>query len=180
MYPVLRLVGQFIRHRRAAPLAPLATHVSQHRCLPWDLDLWMELNNGRTLTLYDLGRLVLARRVGLLAALKRRGWGLTMAGAVVRYRRRVRMFDRIEMRSRALCWDDRFVYLEQSMWVQGQCTSHVVYRAAIVDKAGIVAPARVLAEVAPGLPAPTIPDWIAAWRDAEAQRPWPPMQNGVT
>lgn len=179
MYPVLRLAGEFVRHRRAAPLPPLATHVSHHRCMPWDLDVWMELNNGRTLTLYDLGRLVLAKRVGLLAALKRRGWGLTMAGAVVRYRRRVRMFDLIEMRSRMICWDDRFIYLEQAMWVRGDCAGHIVYRAAIVDASGIVAPARVQAEVAPDLPAPPIPAWIMAWIAAEAQRPWPPMQEPV-
>lgn len=177
MYPFLRLAGEFLRHRRAAPLAPLATHVSHHRCLPWDLDMWLELNNGRALTLYDLGRLVLAKRLGLLAALKRKGWGLTMAGAVVRYRRRIRLFDQIEMHSRALCWDDRFIYLEQAMWVRGECAGHIVYRAAVVDKAGIVAPSRVVAEVAPDLPAPPIPAWVAAWITAEALRPWPPMQE---
>ena len=76
------------------------THVSHHYCLPWDIDLWRELNNGRTLTLYDLGRIPLAGRVGLIKVLRRERWGLTMAGASVRYRRRIRVFDRIEMRSR--------------------------------------------------------------------------------
>ena len=116
MYPVIRLVTEFIRFRRAHALSLTGTHVSRHMCLPWDIDLWMELNNGRTLTLYDLGRLPLAKRAGLIGAMKRNGWGLTMAGAIVRYRRRIRMFEVIEMRSRALCWDARFIYLEQSMW----------------------------------------------------------------
>ena len=178
MYPVIRLAKEFVLHRNAAPLAFGETHVSHHMCLPWDIDLWMELNNGRTLTLYDLGRLVLAKRAGLLAALKRNGWGLTMAGAIVRYRRRIRMFESVEMRSRALCWDDRFIYLEQSMWkTDGDCAGHVCYRAAVVGPEGIVPPERI-ARALDIVDTPEIPDWIAAWITAERLRPWPPMQTG--
>ena len=65
---------------------------------------------------------------------------MTMAGACVRYRR-IRMFERIEMRSRALCWDDRFIYIEQSMWkTNGDCAGHIVYRGAFVGHDGIVSP----------------------------------------
>ena len=67
MYPVIRLVTEFIRFRRAPALPLTGTHVSRHMCLPWDIDLWMELNNGRTLTLYDLGRLPLAKRGPLVS-----------------------------------------------------------------------------------------------------------------
>lgn len=176
MYPFLRLAYQFFVHRKDNPLGPLDTHVSHHICWPWDLDLWNELNNGRTLTLYDMGRLPLAQRVGLVKALKTNRWGLTMAGASVRYRRRVRAFDRVEMHSRAVCWDDRFMYLEQSMWVRGEATSHILYRSAVTSKQGIVPPARVMEalDLDPAL-TPEIPDWVAAWIEAESLRPWPPL-----
>ena len=55
-----------MRRRRLPPLPVLGTHVSHHRCWPWDLDPWVELNNGRTLTLYDLGRIPMAQRTGLI------------------------------------------------------------------------------------------------------------------
>jgi len=174
MYPFLRLGYQFLRHRGAPPLPLCATHVSRHICWPWDLDLWNELNNGRTLTLYDLGRLPLARRVGLIGALRQNGWGLTMAGATVRYRRRVRAFDRIEMRSRCIGWDARFLYIEQSMWRRGACSSHILYRSAVTDKNGIVATGRVTTALHFTGPAPVLPAWVTAWIEAEAQRPWPP------
>jgi len=179
MYPVIRLAKEFIKYRKAPALTLGDIHVSHHMCLPWDIDLWMELNNGRTLTLYDLGRLILAKRSGLLAAIKRHNWGLTMAGAVVRYRQRIRMFEVVEMRSRALCWDARFIYLEQSMWKRdGTCAGHVCYRAAIVGPSGIVPPMQVAAAmgVMDALP---IPDWIAAWIESERLRPWPPMQDAA-
>lgn len=178
MYPVLRFVKEFIKFRKAAPLAFDGTHVSHHMCMPWDLDLWMELNNGRTLTLYDLGRMILAQRVGLLGALKRNRWGMTMAGANVRYRRRIRMFDVVEMRSRAVCWDDRFLYLEQSMWRKdGECANHIVYRAAVTSKAGIVPPSQVAQEILGHVPTLETPEWIAKWIEAEDLRPWPPVKD---
>lgn len=175
MYPVFRLAAQFFLHRNDAPLGPTDTHVSHHICWPWDLDLWNELNNGRTLTLYDMGRLPLARRAGLIKLLRDNRWGLTMAGASVRYRRRVRAFDRIEMRSRVVCWDDRFMYLEQSMRVRGEATSHILYRAAVTGKAGMVPPSQVLTALGRDIETPDVPEWIKAWTDAEALRPWPPF-----
>ena len=62
MYPFLRLAYQLFVTRNAPPIAPTDTHVSHHRCWPWDLDMFLELNNGRTLTIYDLGRVPGARR----------------------------------------------------------------------------------------------------------------------
>ena len=104
-----------------------------------------------------------------------RGWGLAVAGASVRYRRRVKMFDRIEMRTRLLGWDQRFVYMGQSMWVRGECTSQALLRSAIIQgKRGIVPPAEMAAAL--GLPeeSPDLPGWVRAWIEADAQRPWPP------
>jgi len=177
MYPFLRLAKEFYVHRNAPPLPLTGVHVSRHICWPWDLDLWMELNNGRTLTLLDLGRLPLARRVGLIGTLKANGWGLTMAGVSVRYRRRVRMFDRFEIRSRCVGWDDRFIYIEQGMWRCGDCANHALYRSAVTDRNGIVAPARVMEAMGRADASPPLPRWVAAWIAAEAERPWPPMQD---
>lgn len=178
MYPFVRMAWQLWLCRKAPPLPVTGTHVSRHMCLPWDIDMWLELNNGRTLTLYDLGRFPLAWRTGLWRALRRHRWGLTMAGASVRYRRRIRMFETVEMRSRAIAWDARFFYLEQSMWKRdGDCAGHVLYRSAVTGPDGIVPPARVAAAL--GLPPepPPMPGWVAAWIAADAERPWPPMQD---
>ncbi|MCR9147577.1 MAG: acyl-CoA thioesterase [Rhodobacteraceae bacterium] len=178
MYPFIRMAWQVFKHRKAAPLALTGTHFSRHVCLPWDIDLWKELNNGRTLTIYDLGRIPLAIRTGLAATLRVNGWGLTVAGASVRYRRRVRMFETVEMRSRAICWDARFIYIEQSMWrASGDCANHILYRSAITGANGIVAPAQAIQAMGGDGQSPTGPGWVAAWIKADAQRPWPPMQD---
>ena len=146
MFPIFRLIKDVLVARRMPPLDLTETHVSRHICWPWDLDIWLELNNGRAMTLYDLGRTMLAQRVGLITTLRKRRWGLTVAGTTVRFRRRIRGFERFEMRTRTVAWDDRFIYLEQSMWKSnGDCASPVMLRTAVTDSRGIVAPTEVLA-----------------------------------
>jgi acyl-CoA thioesterase FadM len=174
MYPFLRMALAARRARRLPPIGPLDWHVETVRCLPWDLDPWVELNNGRTLTLFDLGRIPLAIRTGLAASLSERRWGITVAGVSVRYRKRVRMFDRLELRTRMIGWDGRFLYMEQSMWRDGECTSHMLLRSAVTSHEGIVAPAEVAAALDAPPDSPSLPAWVEAWIAAEGQRPWPP------
>ena len=175
MYPVIRMAKEFWVNRNAGTINLGEFHISHHICWPWDLDLWLELNNGRTLTLYDLGRLVLAKRCGLLSLLKTKRWSMPMAGASVRYRRRIRVFERFEMRSRGLCWDDRFFYIEQSIWKKnGECAGHIVYRSAFIDSVGIINPDKVIQALGVNVGRPKIPNWVASWSEAENNRPWPP------
>ncbi|MCB2128385.1 MAG: acyl-CoA thioesterase [Rhodobacteraceae bacterium] len=176
MYPFVRIAKELFKAARQPRIGLTDTHVSHHLCWPWDIDFWMELNNGRTLTLFDLGRVPMAIRTGLAGALRRNGWGLTVAGSSVRYRRRVRMFDRIEMRSRCVGWDARFLYIEQSMWRGGECANHMILRAAMTSPAGIVPTADVLAALGSHDPSPALPDFVAAWIAADSQRPWPPAR----
>jgi len=179
MFPFIRMFKEIAKARKQPPLANTTdVHVTQHICWPQDLDIFLELNNGRALTLYDLGRIAMAQRVGLIGALRREKWGMTMAGSHVRFRRRIHGFERFETRSRAVCWDARFIYIEQSMWKKnGECASHVLYRAAVTDKNGIVPTDKVQAAMGRSEVSPPMPEWIENWTRAEATRPWPPMQD---
>jgi acyl-CoA thioesterase FadM len=174
MYPYLRMFKELQAAGRAPALGIFDTHISHHRCWPGDLDPWRELNNGRTLTLYDLGRVPLGRRTGLHKVLKAKGWGMTVAGSSVRYRRRVTLFTRLDMHSRCIGWDARFLYMEQSMWKGEECTSHVLIRSAVVSKGGMVAPADLARALGVAPESPALPDWVTAWIAADATRPWPP------
>jgi acyl-CoA thioesterase FadM len=173
MYPLIRFAMAVWRTRRKDVIGPFDTHADRLTCLPWDIDPWRELNNGRALTLYDLPRSNHALRTGLWEVLQREGWGYAVAGVSVRYRQRVRMFQRLTVTARLIGWDDRFMYLEQGMWRGDTCTSQMLLRAAITGPDGIVPTARVAA--AWGMDgSPPLPEWVTDWCAAEAKRPWPP------
>lgn len=175
MYPFIRLGWSLYSARRLPPMNPLALHVSQHRCWPVDCDIFMEMNNGRILTLYEMGRFQASVRMGLWPLLKKKRWGLTVAGTSIRYRRRITPFERFETRTRIATWDERFVYIEQGMFKRdGECASHVLFRTAVVAKGRAVPTADLIEALGITEPRPEPADWIRNWIEAEATRSWPP------
>jgi len=70
--------------------------------------------------------------------------------------------------------DDRFLYVEQSMWKRGDCTTHALLRMAVTSQNGIVAPAEVVAALGHDPLPGDLPGWVTAWIAADAERPWPP------
>ncbi len=176
MYPFVRISKELIKFRNAPRLKIGDTHASHHICWPWDIDIFLEMNNGRVLTLFDIGRITLFQRMGLPRVMRDHRLAGTIAGSSVRYRRRVRAFDRIEMRSRIVGWDDRFIYAEQSMWRGNECTSHALLRMAVTDRNGLVPTARLI-DILGEIPVLSMPEWATNWAGADATRPWPPMQD---
>ncbi len=178
MYPIFRLLKGMRKVRGLPAMPATGTHISHHICWWIDIDPWRELNNGRTLTLYDLGRLPYAKRIGMIDAAKRNQWSFAVAGVSVRYRRRVRMGARIEMRTRGLGWDDKFFYIEQAMFLKnGDCANHALIRMAAANAKGIVPSATLAAEMGHHGPSAELPDWVRHWIAADDERPWPPMQD---
>jgi acyl-CoA thioesterase FadM len=174
MYPFARLILTTLRARRQPRLSLLGVHVSQHRCWPIDLDMFLEMNNGRVLTLLDLGRTGLSVRMGLTGVMTRERWGVAVAGGSTRYRKRIRPFAAFEMRTRCIGWDDRFVYMEQTLWLGPDCAFQGLLRTCVTDRNGIVPTARVLAALGETAASPALPDWVLQWIAADATRPWPP------
>ena len=71
---VFRLWWLRLRARRRGPLSVWDVARTPFRVLPTDLDLLFHMNNGKYLSILDLGRLDLLLRSGLWQALTERGW----------------------------------------------------------------------------------------------------------
>jgi len=175
MYPFVRFAAMTARERRKPRLGISDTHVLPLRCLPWDMDMFLEMNNGRVLTLYDLGRFGFGVRIGLADTLRRQRWGLVVAGSSVRYRARVTGFQRFDLHTRLLGWDDKFFYLEQAMWRGETCCNHALLRTGVTEKGRLVPSARVAEAMEMDATSPALPGWVQAWTGADAERPWPPQ-----
>ncbi len=174
MYPFARVFLATSKAMRQPELAPGETHVVRTRCWPWDIDPFMELNNGRSLTLMDIGRISMFQRLRLRDKLAKRGLRMTMAGSRVQYRARVLPFAKMEIRTRLIGRDHRFLYVEHLTLTGGKPAHHALYRVAIVGPDGIE-PTEIGLEGFdhPGWKAQA-PDWAMGWAAAENAIPWPP------
>jgi acyl-CoA thioesterase FadM len=174
LYPYLKLSKILIKAKFGSPLKLDEESVLKMRVLFGDIDIYPELNNGRHLTLMDMGRLDLAQRSGLLK------WGFAVTGASVRYRHRLKAFKRFELRTRIVAIDDRWFYFNQNTIRNETIHSSALVRAGIVNKQGIVPVKKVLDALGRGDWNPGVPDWVEAWSKAEELRPWESKKAQIT
>lgn len=104
------LIASLFRPKIADVLAPCSLRL---RVLPNDLDFHGHMNNGRYLTVMDLGRFDLILRSGLFAiSLKQKSVPI-LASAKIRYRFPLKPFEPFDLVTRIVCWDGKWVYMEQ-------------------------------------------------------------------
>jgi acyl-CoA thioesterase FadM len=173
MYPYLRAARVLLAARFGSPLDFDQEGSIRLGVWPGDLDIFWELNNGRFLTLMDLGRLDVGMRCGLLGVLHRQGWGLTVGGASVRFRHRVPPFSRLTLTTKLVGTDERWFYFNQRILRGYRVCAGALVRAAVTSRDGLVAPARVMEALGARNRTIDLPDWVRAWIEAESQRPWP-------
>lgn len=172
MYPYLRLFRLLVNAKRRESLSLGDTSVLQMRVFLGDMDIYPELNNGRHLTMMDLGRMDLAQRTGLLRVVHEQKWGFAVSGASVRFRHRLKALKPFLLHTRVVAIDDRWFYFHQYTVRKGKIHSSALVRAGVTSKQGLVPVKKVLERL--GMPDwnPGMPDWIRAWSEAEKLRPW--------
>lgn len=83
------------------------------RVFPTDLDSNLHMNNGRYLTIMDLGRLDLILRTGLLRFMREHKNVPILAAATLRYRLPLDPWQRYTLETQVVYWDERWIFLEQ-------------------------------------------------------------------
>ena len=157
------------RFRRRIP--PLGEAVLRFTALPQDCDLNFHLNAGRYLSFMDVARVELLARMRALSKLLRKGWRPIMGGCVMRYRRSVMPFERFDVRSRVIGWDDKWFYLEHIIEKDGVFCAAGHIRMLIRGREGNIPTSDVLALVSnEPIEQPPLPDFVANWRELEDAR----------
>jgi acyl-CoA thioesterase FadM len=99
--------------RRPALDAGSALSVLTFRVSPLDLDVSLHMNNGRYLTLMDIGRLDFLVRTGLWRAVRKHRWTPIASAIAIRYRRELRPFATFRLETRLVSWAQAGVVMEQ-------------------------------------------------------------------
>ncbi len=113
------------------------------RVLPNDVDL-LHVTNDRYLAYMDLGRNDFSVRIGLLAAARSRGAYPVIRTLSIRFRKAARIFEKIELRTRVLCWSEEAVWFEQEFFVGGRSASLAHCKAEMGTKSGPVSTRELL------------------------------------
>jgi hypothetical protein len=130
--------------------------------------MFWEMNNGRILTFYDLGRFGArpAHRPDPHAA--GAGWGLVVAGSSVRYRARIRPFQRFELRTRLRGGTSGSSTSSRRCGGATRACNHALMRTGVTEKGRLVETRRVAEAMGLSPDSPPLPDWAASWTDADA------------
>jgi len=151
------------------------THYSQpvesrFRVWPHDLDAFGHMNNGRYLQIMDVARMDWMLRAGVAAAIRRNRWAPLLGGGFIRYRFSLRIWQPYRVRTRLLCWDRQWFFLEH-VFIDAR-NRHVavgISRAALRARGGWIGTEEVAQEVYPGAASPDVPDYVMEWLGLEEE-----------
>ena len=164
---LFRLIRVLVSALFKPRLGPLEESVVTFRVLPNDLDLNLHMNNGRYLTIMDLGRLDLIARVGLLRIMFKQRWTPIVGTATIRYRRSLDPFQKYQLISRVVCWEDRWIYLEQRFESKGEVAALAYIKALIRTRRRTLRSREVLNALGLQQRSPPMPPVLEAIRLAE-------------
>mgnify|MGYP002144339972 CR=1 FL=1 len=161
----LRLIWAMLSWRRRSPLTLSAVGRRRFRVWPSDLDVFNHMNNGKYGSLMDLARLDLLLRSGTWQRMKKLNWYPVVVAETITFRKSLMPWQKFDMESKVIGWDDQAFYFDQRMVVDGEIYTQGIVRIRFLKKArGIVTPAEVL-EVTHDWygPEPVLPSWVKQW-----------------
>ena len=124
---------------RGALTLPSSVSCLAFRVWPHDLDLSLHMNNGRYLTLMDLGRTDILLRSGLWREVWRQKWTPIASAITIRFRRELRPFQAFRLETRLVCWDATLVVMEQTFLIaggprDGQVAARALFKGGLYDR----------------------------------------------
>ena len=164
----LRLFWTLLALTWRKPITFLETSAINLRVWPNDLDVNLHVNNGRFLTLADLGVVTLSGRMGVFRAALRNGWRPVVGAAVARYRRPLRPFQKYRLETRILGWNEKWTFFQSQFIVKGEVKATVVTKGMFLGRQGRVPPLQVAALTGWTGESPALPEWVAHWEAADA------------
>lgn len=133
------------------------------RVLPTDCDINFHMNNGRYLTFMDLGRVHLVTQVGLLPIIIRKRWRAALAAAEVNFIRSLAPFQKFDLVTRIVTWDEKYCYMEQRFESEGALCAHAFVKGLFLDAKGRVANSAVVAELGYAESPPPMSEELRLW-----------------
>lgn len=163
----LRLLLLLISSIWRKPIKLLDESVLNLRVLPNDIDV-RKISNDRFLALMDLGRMDIAFRSGLLKSMFKNKWVPLATFDTVRFRYPLKAFQKYQLRTRIVWWDDNTGYFKQVFERKGRVVATGYVCATFLGSNGPIPPDDILAEIGQSSTRPSEPKVVAKLRELEA------------
>jgi acyl-CoA thioesterase FadM len=161
----LRLLFLLVRLMNVQRRSVLEDSRVSFRVMPNDCDINLHMNNGRYLSFMDLGRLHLVAQVGLLRVVIKNRWKPVLAAAEINFIRSLAPFEKFDMVTRVVTWDDKYVYMEQRFETREALCAHAFVKGLFLATEGRISNPAVLRMLGYDGTAPPMPDELRIWAE---------------
>lgn len=154
--------------RFSSKITLFSENITSFRVLPTDIDVLMHMNNGRYLSLMDLGRIDFMIRCGVFPQLKKNKIYPVVASEMIRFRKSLSLFQRFDIVTKILGWDNKYFYLAQYFQVKQDIYAMALVKARFLRTGSpALQPSAILDLINIKNESPPLPEWIKTWYDAD-------------
>jgi acyl-CoA thioesterase FadM len=164
LFRLLRIILESFFRKRLHPLSESVLHL---RVLPNDLDLNFHMNNGRFLSIMDLGRLDLLIRTDLAKALLNHRWQPLVGAVNIRYKQSLMPFQKYRLHTKVIGWDDKWFYIEQRFERRNRTIAVGLVKALFRGNHRNITPEQCLKLIHVNIDPPALPEKVLRWLSME-------------
>lgn len=167
--PLFRLGKVIVNAFKRTPIHFTDPSDIKTRVYPNDLDINIHMNNARYATMMDLGRFDFLVRSGLMGKMRYEGWRPVIGTAYISYFKALTLFQKFEVHSRVIYWDEKWFYLEQVIKHKEIIVTHAYVKCLFLKNKKEKIPTEELIAALEGqvLEKPTPPEALLKWLESE-------------
>lgn len=135
--------------------------------LPTDIDILGHMNNGRYLSLMDIGRLDHMIRCNVFSKLHRNKIYPVVASEMIRFRKSLKLFQHAKLTTQIMGWDDKFFYVAHHFTSRNQLYALGLIKASFLKNGKSLNTSEILKLLDHTPEQPQMPDWIKDWQKAD-------------
>lgn len=158
-----RLLMMLLRRPWRQAADPFATTVVPMRVWPLDLDLNRHVTNGRYFTMADVGRMDYVLKTGAFRTALRHKAVPIVGDVWGKFRRELKLFQRFEIHTRMLGWNDKWIFIEHRFVSKGRVIGVVIMRGVFRAARGTLPPLEIVRDLGVPEQSPALPEWLMRW-----------------
>lgn len=161
---MLELISAARRRKRPPTHQPFDLVSMDFRVGLLDIDLNLQLSTGKYVRFMDRCRLEHSVLTGLLNRMVQARTNTVVANTEIAYIRELRPYQRFQVHTRLLGWDDKYTYYDQRFESQRKLHTHALHRLAHLYGGKPISPRTFQEMTGLNLNSPPLPDYVEDWK----------------